>query len=56
MISEKIISGTFYTPMPFLVCLRVFIASYVRIKEWITSPFINIFFLAEAGYEKELNF
>ena len=36
--------------------LRVFIALYVRIKEWITIPVINIFFLAEAGYAKELSF
>ncbi len=36
--------------------LRVFIALYVRTKEWITAPFINNFFLAEAGYEKELSF
>jgi glycosyltransferase involved in cell wall biosynthesis len=36
--------------------LRVFIALYVRSKEWITAPLINIFFLAEAGYEKELKF
>jgi hypothetical protein len=36
--------------------VRVFIALYVRIKEWITSPLINIFFLAEAGYTKELSF
>ncbi len=36
--------------------LRIFIACYVRFKEWITSPLIDIFFLAEAGYEKELGF
>ena len=36
--------------------LRIFVASYVRIKEWITSPFINIFFLAESGYDQELGF
>jgi glycosyltransferase involved in cell wall biosynthesis len=36
--------------------LRVFIALYVRIKEWITLPAINNYFLAEAGYEKELTF
>jgi glycosyltransferase involved in cell wall biosynthesis len=36
--------------------LRVFIALYVRIKEWITLPLINYYFLAEAGYEKELTF
>ncbi len=29
--------------------LRIFIALYVRCKEWITSPFIDRFFLAEAG-------
>lgn len=36
--------------------LRVFIALYVRIKEWMTVPLINIFFLAEAGYAQELSF
>jgi len=36
--------------------LKVFIASYVRIKEWMMSPLIDVFFLAEAGYEKELRF
>ena len=35
--------------------LRVFIALYVRIKEWITIPLINNFFLAEAGYANELS-
>ena len=36
--------------------LRVFIALYVRIKEWITLPAINNFFLAEVGYALELSF
>jgi hypothetical protein len=36
--------------------VRVFIALYVRIKERITSPFINFFYLAEAGYARELSF
>ena len=36
--------------------LRVFIALYVRIKEWVTISAINNYFLAEAGYEKELPF
>ena len=36
--------------------LRPFIATYVRLKEWLTSPFVNHFLLAERGYEKELNF
>ena len=36
--------------------LRIFIASYVRVKEWITFPFINFYFLAEAGYAGEISF
>ena len=36
--------------------LRVFVALYVRSKEWITAPFIDRFFLAEAGYARELSF
>ena len=36
--------------------LRVFVALYVRCKEWITAPFIDRFFLAEAGYARELSF
>jgi glycosyltransferase involved in cell wall biosynthesis len=36
--------------------IRVLIALYVRAKEWITSPLINCFFLAEAGYARELRF
>ncbi len=36
--------------------IRPFIAVYVRMKEWITSPFVNHFLLAERGYEKELSF
>ena len=40
----------------FPAILRVFIALYVRIKEWVTLPLIKYFFLAEADYEKELTF
>ncbi len=36
--------------------LRIFIALYVRCKEWITAPFIDCFYLAEAGYAEELSF
>jgi glycosyltransferase involved in cell wall biosynthesis len=36
--------------------LRVFVALYVRCKEWITALFIDRFFLAEAGYARELSF
>ncbi len=35
---------------------RPFISTYVRIIEWLTSPFVNHFLLAERGYEKELSF
>jgi glycosyltransferase involved in cell wall biosynthesis len=36
--------------------IRVFVALYVRIKEWITSPIADRFFLAEAGYAREISF
>ena len=36
--------------------VRPFVAAYVRCKEWITSPFVNHFLLAERGYKKELKF
>ena len=36
--------------------IRAFVALYVRIKEWLTASFIDRFFLAESGYELELNF
>ncbi len=36
--------------------LRPFIAAFVRCKEYLTSPFVNHFLLAERGYEEELNF
>lgn len=36
--------------------LRWPIASLVRCTEWITSPFIDYFWLAELGYKKELGF
>ncbi len=39
---------------PFL--LRDVVASYVRINEWATSPFIDHFLLAEKGYTEELSF
>lgn len=36
--------------------MRPFIAGYVRVKEWLTAPFLDYFFLAETGYEKEIAF
>ena len=54
-IRENYFRNILYTNS-FPAILRVFIALYVRIKEWITIPAINNYFLAEAGYEKELTF
>jgi hypothetical protein len=36
--------------------VRPWLALYVRMKEWITSPFIDHYLLAEKGYEQELTF
>ncbi|HEY9046367.1 MAG TPA: hypothetical protein VIN08_10750, partial [Ohtaekwangia sp.] len=36
--------------------IRLWVALYVRIKEYIFSPFINHFLLAEKGYKQELSF
>jgi len=36
--------------------LRPFIAGYVRAKEWITSPVVDLYFLAESSYQLELGF
>ena len=54
-IRENYFRNILYTNS-FPAILRVFIALYVRIKEWITIPAINSYFLAEVGYEKELTF
>jgi len=54
-IRENYFRNILYTNS-FPALLRVFIALYVRIKEWITIPAINTYFLAEVGYEKELSF
>jgi glycosyltransferase involved in cell wall biosynthesis len=54
-IQENYFRNILYTNA-FPQILRVFIALYVRTKEWITAPFVNTFFLAEAGYTHELKF
>ena len=36
--------------------VRLILASFVRAKEKLTSPFFDGFFLAEKGYEKEIRF
>jgi hypothetical protein len=40
----------------FPAAIRWALAPLVRLKEWMSSPFIHHFFLAEAGYQKELRF
>ena len=54
-IRENYFRNILYTDA-FPPVVRVFIALYVRCKEWITAPFVNRFYLAEAGYAKELSF
>lgn len=36
--------------------IRPFVAGWVRLKEWILSPFVNHFILAEKAYYQELSF
>ena len=54
--SRKIIGEiSIYTKsLPFYI--RPFVAAYVRAKEWLISPFIDYYFLAETGYEQEITF
>lgn len=40
----------------FPVLLRPFLAAWVKFREWITTPFIDHFILAETGYRRELTF
>ena len=40
----------------FLPPIRPLIAAWVRAKETVLSPFIDLFFLAEKGFEKEMKF
>ena len=54
-IRENYFRNILYTDA-FPSVLRVFIALYVRCKEWVTAPFIDRFYLAEAGYAEELSF
>jgi glycosyltransferase involved in cell wall biosynthesis len=54
-VQENYFLNILYTDS-FLRLLRPMIAAYVRLKEVLLSGFIDHFFLAEAGYEKELPF
>lgn len=40
----------------FPLLARPLLALYVRTKEWIVSPFVDFYFLAEASYQQELAF
>lgn len=54
-VRENYFRNVLFTPA-FPLVLRPLIAGYVRLKEWIISPFVNHFLLAEASYQKELPF
>ena len=47
----NILHGPTFTPM-----LRPLAAGYVRAKEWLSRAWVSFYFLAEAGYEKEIDF
>jgi glycosyltransferase involved in cell wall biosynthesis len=40
----------------FAPMLRPLAAGYVRTKEWLSRAWVSFYFLAEAGYEKEIDF
>ena len=40
----------------FPILIRPILATWVRLKEWLTSPLFNQYLLAEKGYEKEIRF
>lgn len=54
-VQENYFRNIRYTPA-FLFWLRPIIAFYVRMKEYLTAPFIDHFFLAEQAYAYELTF
>jgi len=54
-IRENYYRNVLYTES-FAVLLRPFLAGWVRLKEKLVSPLFHHFFLAESGYQKEMNF
>jgi glycosyltransferase involved in cell wall biosynthesis len=54
-VQENYYRNILHTPA-FPRALRPLIALYVRLKEYMTAPFVNHFFLAERGYAEELTF
>jgi len=54
-VQENYFRNILYTPA-FPIIIRPFVACWVRLKEFLTSPFINLYILAEKGYVHELSF
>jgi len=54
-VQENYYWNILYTPA-FPLLIKPFVALYVRGKETITAKYVDHFFLAELGYEKELKF
>jgi len=54
-VQENYFRNILYTTA-FPVFIRPFLAGWVRLKEFLTSPFINLYILAEKGYAHELPF
>lgn len=54
-VQENYYRNILYTPA-FPPVLRPFVATWVRLKEWVSAPFIDHFILAERAYQFELPF
>lgn len=54
-VQENYFRNILYTPA-FPLFIRPFVAGWVRLKEFILSPFIDLYILAEKGYAHELSF
>src|SRR5690606_8480188 len=54
-VQENYYRNIIHTPA-FPKFLRPILATYVRVKEWCSAPFIDHYFLAEASYQTELPF
>lgn len=54
-VQENYYWNILYTPA-FPLLAKPFLALYVRAKETLSAPYVDHFFLAERGYEKEMKF
>ncbi|MFC2124148.1 glycosyltransferase [Bacteroidota bacterium] len=54
-INENYFRNVFYNKH-YHPLIKIFLSSWIRIKEFISAPFINYFFLAESGYNDEITF